>query len=512
LSQLAYYFGMNRCRNPDHPHCTVWVMPGDAACAHGHPQPSQADPSATPEPEASVGIQTGGATMAASARLKPVCAQPVRPQPVCPQPVRPQLHVSGFDPRAAGGRQAIRLTLRGMPGAIAPKLGMQLKSALFPFGSERLSFTRTAHGDWLPLFVEFSSRALEHGQYRIEVALHSADDAKAWTCTLVILVPRSDATLTEIHNTFLSTHKNVRVVADDASIARVKAHGVGALDIDVRARNASIAHLDLDGQAGKVDLGLATIAWDEELIEIDPGELPGPHPWPADAACLVDARPSPGAPVHARLFAADEHVLGRFDLFEPAASVLLAHAGASGLDSGGLTRRLSARHAIVRRGRDGFEIEDVSRYGVLIDGVWPGKNKPVALRTGMRIELTASIKGIVVLAVTALLPNGVILHRVDAGSGVECFWLLEAERDVGCPGTPTDAGVPRLFHRDGGFWHMDPALAHATALTPAAALGRLGGLGATVRFAGCAYPDMWTERSTTQDRRRDRRGTQAFGV
>jgi hypothetical protein len=33
---------MNKCRNPEHPHCTVWVMPGDAVCAHGHQQPRQA--------------------------------------------------------------------------------------------------------------------------------------------------------------------------------------------------------------------------------------------------------------------------------------------------------------------------------------------------------------------------------------------------------------------------------------------------------------------------------------
>jgi hypothetical protein len=474
-------------------------MPGDAACAHGHPQAGQADASVQSERRVSAGIQTA-------------MPAPLRPQPVRPQPVRPHLHVSGFDPRAAGGRQAIRLELRGMPAGLAPQLGMQLKSALFPHGSEQQSFMRTSHGEWLPVFLEFSSRSLEHGQYRIEVALHSEDDARAWTCTLVILVPRSDASLTEIHETFLSTHKNVRVVADDASIARVKAHGVGTLDIDVSARNASIAHLDLDGHPGKVDLGLATIAWDEDLIEIDADALPGPHPWPTRSACLVDARPSPGAPVHARLFAADEHVLGRFDLFEPSAEVLLAHVGANGLDTGGLTRRLSARHATVRRGRDGFEIEDVSRYGVLIDGVWPGKHQPVTLRVGMRIEFTASIKGIVVLAVTASLPNGVVLHRLDAGSGAECFWLLEAERHPGCPETPPDAGIPQLFHHDGGFWHMDLATGHATALAPATALGRLGSLGATVRFADSSYPDMWTERDATRDRRRGRACEQALGV
>lgn len=463
-------------------------MPGDAVCAHGHAQAGQAtaDPlsRAGPRPPADADVLA---------------------------PPRPQLHVGGFDPRAAGGRQSVRLELRGMPAGLAPQLAIQLKSALFPTGSKQQSFTRTSHGEWLPVFVEFSSRGLEHGQYRIEVELHSAHDARAWTCTLVILVPRPDASLAEIHQTFLSTHKNVRVMADDAAIARVKAHGVGPLDIDVSARNASIAHLDLSGQPGKVDLGLAAIAWDEDLIEIDAHSLPGPHPWPTARACLVDQDPAPGAPVYVRLFAADEHVLGRFDLFEPAAEVLLAHAGPGGLDPGGLTRRLSARHAVIRRGREGFEIEDVSRYGLLVDGVWPGRHMPVTLRMGMRIELTASIKGIVVLAVAALLPNGVVLQRLDAGSGEECFWLLEAERACG-GAEASDAGIPRLFHRDGGFWHMDPASGHATALTPATALHRLGGFGATARFAGTAYPGMWTERDATRDRRRSREREQPLAI
>jgi hypothetical protein len=216
--------------------------------------------------------------------------------------------------------------------------------------------------------------------------------------------------------------------------------------------------------------------------------------------------------VHLRLFAAEEHILGRFDLREPAADVLLAHIGANGLDTGGLTRRLSARHAIVRRGREGFEIEDVSRYGVLLDGVWPGKHMPVPLRVGMRIELTASIKGIVVLAVTALLPNGVMLHRIDAGSSTECFCLLEAECHPGCPAAPHKAMIPHLFHRDGGFWYMDPGSGHATALTPATEFGRPGDFGATARFTGSPYPDTWTERDATRDRRRGRACEQRLAV
>jgi hypothetical protein len=39
--------------------------------------------------------------------------------------------------------------------------------------------------------------------------------------------------------------------------------------ISTSPRNAGIAQLDLGASAGKVDLGFPTIAWDEDLIEID---------------------------------------------------------------------------------------------------------------------------------------------------------------------------------------------------------------------------------------------------
>jgi hypothetical protein len=67
-------------------------------------------------------------------------------------------------------------------------------------------------------------------------------------------------------------------MADDASIARVSAQGGDSLDIDVTARNAGIAHLDLNAPAGKVDLGFSTIAWDEDLIEIDMPQAAALHP------------------------------------------------------------------------------------------------------------------------------------------------------------------------------------------------------------------------------------------
>lgn len=488
---------MNRCRNPEHPHCTVWVMPGEPLCAHGHAQPA-AD-TAAPGAGLPSSFEAISALRAQRVHgLAPAATQraPAAANGLC----RPQLHISGFDPRAAGGRQAIKLELRGMPMDCAAELRMLVRSGLRLRDGEHYAFQRTSRGDWRPVFLEFSSRGLEHGQYRIDIELHSRhpqlpEAARTWTCSPVILVPRLDASLGEIHQTFLATHKNVRVTADDAGIARVQAPGGGSLDIDVSARDGSIAQLDIrdprDG-GGKVDLGFSTIAWDEDLIEIDvPMAQPG-HPCPASSACLVHAEPDSSLQRHLRLFALDECVLGRLEDIEPEADLLLAHHGEHGEERGGLTRRLSGRHAIIRPGRHGFEIEDVSRYGLLLDGVWPGKHAPVPLRLGMRIALTASIRGVVELEVSALLPHGVILHRVDAGARAEAFCILAPDTHPGrreSAARPRAAGMPLLFHRDGGFWHLDPATGVETPLAPGPGLERLPGMGQRLRFTSRPYPE-----------------------
>jgi hypothetical protein len=496
---------MKRCSSPDHPHCTVWVAPGETVCAHGHAQP------------AAGAIDVLGSSFDLLKRVRAEGTQPAMPQPlpapVRPRPVCPQLHVSGFDPRAAGGRQAIRLELRGMPDDVPPQLALLLESELLPAGGDRQHFHRTLRGDWRPVFLEFSSRGREHGQYRIDLEVHARDPgrpqlARTWVATLVLLVPRPDASLGEIHQTFLATHKNVRISADDAAIARVQGlAGGGALDIDIHARNASIAQLNLDAAAdgGKVSVGLPTIAWVEDLIEIDlPAERVA-HPCPVDSACLVHAEPDAGAQRHVRLFALDECVLGRWEPAGAPADLLLEHYGEHGPVRDGLTRRLSARHAVIRPARGGFEIEDQSRYGLLLDGVWPGKHMPVPLRPGMRIELTASIRGVVTFVVTALHRHALVLHRVDAGGAAECFMLMapDVAPDLAPGGTlPRAAGLPVLFHRDGGFWHLDPANGHETALGPATVLDRLARFTGRVRFAAAPRPEDQGERGRAGDRRR----------
>ncbi len=459
---------MNRCSHPDHPHCTVWVMPGERACAHGHVQPA---PAAAPEaPEATEApANATGAVQAAR---------------------RPHLHISGFDPRAAGGRQVLKIELRGMALDGAAEATLLASSRLQLENGERHAFTRSVGGGWLPVFLEFSSRGLEHGQYRIEVELHcrTKDAApRTWIATLLVLAPRADASLHEIHQTFLATHKNVRVHADDASIARVrdKSSGGGRVDIDVRATNAGIAHLDLDAApaGGKIDLGFSSIAWDEDLLEIDV-PVAAAHPCPAVCGCLVRDDAAGGQPRclhYLRLFALDECVLGRG---EPGAKadIRLVHYDADGPSLEGLTRRISSRHALIRRRRDGYDLEDVSRYGMLVDGAWPGKHAPLALRPGMRIELTASIPGVVVLEVAALLPHAIVLKRRDAGKEHEAFYLMDPEHEPDAAASTEAPGLPLLFHRDGGFWQRDLVSGEAQPLTPNA--GPTG-----TRFAAAAYPD-----------------------
>jgi hypothetical protein len=506
---------MNKCSNPDHPHCTYWVLPGESACAGGHPQTVAVAPTSY-ELLSAMRHTRGPSTAHGHVQATPL-SMPAQPDLMSglmtKPPCRPQLHISGFDPRAAGGRQTLKMELRGMPADCAQLPGAQLdievQSELIQHaGAARQQVSRAADGGWRPVFVEFSSRGKEHGQYQISVTVTATVDgqpARRWESVFVILAPRADATLTEIHRIFLSTHKNVRVMADDASIARVQAQGGDSMDIDVTARNAGIAHLNLDAPQGKVDLGFSTIAWDEDLIEIAMPRMAPAHPHPAKTASFVNAVPDAGAQRHIRLFALDECVIGRFELVDPEADLLLTHYSEDGPQPNGLTRRVSGRHAVIRRAaQGGFEIEDVSRYGVLLDGVWPGKHKPVRLRQGMRIEMTASIKGVAVLEVSAIMPHGVILHRADHGRHAECFYVLMPDTHPGYPmppfiATPQAGALPLIVHHNGGFWHMDQLSGKETALAPSTTLDKLSRVPRHTRFAAEPYPESWIIRTGADD-------------
>jgi hypothetical protein len=132
---------------------------------------------------------------------------------------------------------------------------------------------------------------------------------------------------------------------------------------------------------------------------------------------------------------------------------------------------------------------------------------PVPLRLGMRIELTASIRGVVTFVVTALHAHALTLHRVDAGGAAECFVLLApdavpnavpAPAAAGTGVLPRAAGLPVLFHRDGGFWHLDPASGQETPIGPATVLDRLARFTGRVRFAASPRPEDHTGRARTR--------------
>ena len=121
---------MKKCSNAQHPHCTYWVMSGEQACEGGH---AQAEPSSYDLLSAVRSARAGGpATMLAAAPTSatsittPLASAAVIDAPSNyarplqrAQSERPQLHISGFDPRAAGGRQTLKMELRGMPDAVS---------------------------------------------------------------------------------------------------------------------------------------------------------------------------------------------------------------------------------------------------------------------------------------------------------------------------------------------------------------------------------------------------------
>ena len=119
---------MNRCNNPDHPHCTVWVTPGAAACAHGHAQVAAMPAPVTAAMDA-VGVEAPESSFDMISRLRTArtdAADAAGDDAIAPPAPRPHVHVSGFDPRAAGGRQTIKLELRDMPDDAPVELTLQV--------------------------------------------------------------------------------------------------------------------------------------------------------------------------------------------------------------------------------------------------------------------------------------------------------------------------------------------------------------------------------------------------
>ena len=350
---------MKKCQTRDHPHCTHWVAEGEAVCAAGHSQ----------------------AVSPLRLELLNASADRLTQKRVAVAPASLHLHFSGYDPRAAGGRQTLRLELRGMLPPDVTIMEVQLRCELIAAGATKLRLSRTASGLWQPLLVSFSSRNKEHGQYPLEISLSHEQVCRAkrkWLCTSVIFVPRADATLTEIHSVFLAAQKNIRVIAEDGAIATLSGLGQsngyaqGNMNIEINAKDAAIAKLEMRQPTGKYEIAMGTIAWDEELIEVasEPEapaaiakseQVPPVRPATSKAISKPISRPITAAAKWAslmgdqtqpysniRLFALDEYVLGRMEQ-HPQADILLSHRANSAAENARLTRRISARHAIIRR-------------------------------------------------------------------------------------------------------------------------------------------------------------------
>lgn len=505
---------MKKCHSPDHPYCTHWVAEGESACAAGHAQ--AANPLRRELLHASAGKLTK------------------KPDTNMHAPTRLQLHFSGYDPRAAGGRQTLRLELRGILPANVTVIEVQLCCELIAAGASRQRLLRTASGLWQPLLVSFSSRNKEHGQYPIDISLSHEQEPRAkrkWLCTSVIFVPRADATLTEIHSVFLAAQKNVRVVAEDGAIATLSGLGQsdgyaqGNMNIEINARDASVAKLDMLPPTGKYEIAMGTIAWDEELIEVavEPEAAVAVEPEAAVALARprqdltptpVPAKPATSGPVTNKLaptkyaslatsqhhpcspillFALDEYVLGRMEV-QPQADILLSHRANNPAENARLTRRISARHAIVLRKAEGAEIIDVSRYGTLLDGISMEKDKAYALHAGMQIEFCASVRGIVKLQVIAILPHAIIITEVTGRNGGALMYLIKPEfkPDTPSPSIVTHASLPlpAIFHFQGAFWCRDALTQRDTRLDMQTDLKVLSQLSLASAYCASPYPDV----------------------
>lgn len=487
---------MKKCQNPDHPHCTQWVLPGSAVCGAQHPQPPQ-EGAAAELPALTVARKD--VLQAASLGLAVAAPSPAQPRPVTPgyktQAAQAHLHISGYDPRAAGGRQSLRLQLHGVIAPPGEEIHLLARSELLAGGQCNERFVRAAGAEWRSILLPFSARGKVHGQYAIELelVLHSQRVRRRWACTLVILIPRQDASLAEIGQSFLSTHKNVRIHASEGALAHVQGlAGSDNLALEIHAERGALAQLDLAALVppGKpVPSGIASIAWDEDLVEIEHVEL---HTQ-VDAgtrqqACI--STNSDGLIARLRLFAQQDFLLGRWQIENNPADIRLAQYVNARFCLDAYTRRISAEHARIHTGGRGFLIEDLSRFGLLINGEWPGKYKPVALAQGMQLELSHSFRGIVQLEVAALSAHMLLLRRADQGRLAECFYLLKPETRPDSAASLHNLGLPVLFHWQGDFWHWDAGSGKATRLPKNGKPGGLADLAPNSVIEDQAYPEQ----------------------
>lgn len=199
---------------------------------------------------------------------------------------------------------------------------------------------------------------------------------------------------------------------------------------------------------------------DEDLEFIDKLQIiriqsPSPSPTPPPDTDSKPIRPTPSSRVELphwsrrwHIVALDQAVFGRWDEEgNDQADILLKTADST------RQRRISAAHFQIYAKADHFIFEDVSSLGARLNGAWPGKNNPLALKPGMLIELTHSVPGLVRLRVAAMCRHLLILESLDQAE--EGYVLAAPETPASDRPADWDDGWPWLWHHQGGFWPLD---------------------------------------------------------
>ncbi|WMW80810.1 FHA domain-containing protein [Undibacterium cyanobacteriorum] len=364
-----------------------------------------------------------------------------------------KIRLSAYDPRAVGGRQVVRLSLPIHFAHHYEELELRVRCDLLPLKVSQYRFIRALNREWQSVLLSFSSRDKEHGQYPLELELRAhAFDAQhdsnlscrqRWLSHSILFLPRSNASLSEIHQVFLHSQKNVRVIAEDGAIARVQ-HGATAsaqTQLDVVARDGALAqvHIETDRSNGIQESSPGYLAWDEALVEVavqvkvaTQNQADGPaevEVTPSRASNLSHAstheRAAPRGPLemhsekklaveklacrvdyhhrirhhHLSVIAAEQWRFGRTSSSDPTSTptlekqiqdIVLEHP------------RISAVHAEILCQQEQFFIRDHSRFGVSVQGQRLVKAQPHVLGVGDRLDFCASFPGQLEWQVVAL--------------------------------------------------------------------------------------------------------------
>lgn len=347
-----------------------------------------------------------------------------------------RLRLSAYDPRAVGGRQLVRLSLPAEFAAEADELELRVRCDLLPLKVSQYRFIRALNREWQAVLLSFSSRDKEHGQYVLELDLrvqanNSSTSGQAapvvtrrWLCHSILFLPRSDTSLSEIHQVFLSSQKQVRVLAEDGAIARVQ-HGAAAgqqMQVEVVARDGAIAQVQLAPHQPMAiqESTPGYLAWEEALVEIAVGAgdatktqvkqntktldaAATQHP-SATLASMAYAESACELPRHLdlvhrirhhrfRILAADSWQFGRerrINTRPTTQSIAIDHP------------RISTLHAEIGVDGRNFVLRDHSRFGISLKGKRLSKDESHRLAIGDLIDFCSSFPGQILWQVVAL--------------------------------------------------------------------------------------------------------------